>query len=98
MTRFVRFISIIVNLAFMAFIACLIWDEAATLRWLHGLNTLWFFFGAIALIVIAAILAEWTDHKESTTSSAVQAPRPPSAQPSPLPAQPSSADSRKEAA
>jgi membrane associated rhomboid family serine protease len=68
MITFIRFMSIAANMAFMVFLGFLIVDEAATLRWVHSVNQLWFFLGAVAIIVLAALLAELYERGKPATS------------------------------
>lgn len=60
---FIRYMSIAVNVAFIVFLVFLIEDETGTLRWVHSVNQLWFFLGAAAIVVLAALLAEWFGRK-----------------------------------
>lgn len=62
-TTFIRYMSIAVNVAFIVFLVFLIEDEAGTLRWVRSVNQLWFFLGAAAIVVLAALLAEWFGRK-----------------------------------
>ena len=68
--RCARYTSIIANLAFVAFLGCLIYNQARTLRWLHHVNPLWFFLGAVAIIVVAAILAELMSERDESSARA----------------------------
>ncbi len=72
-TTFIRYMSIAANVAFIAFLAFLIEDETGTLRWVHGVNQLWFFLGAVAIVVLAALLAEWSEHRKLKAAKAGQA-------------------------
>jgi len=67
--RCARYTSIIANLAFVAFLGCLIYNQARTLRWLHHVNPLWFFLGAVVIIVVAAILAELMSERDESSSA-----------------------------
>jgi hypothetical protein len=69
MIRYVRYTSIFANLVFVAFLGCLIYDTARTMRVVHELNPLWFVLGVIAIIALAAIVAEWRSEHDG--------PRPP---------------------
>ena len=73
MITLIRYMSIAANVAFMVFLGFLIYDEAGTLRWLRGVNQLWFFFGALAVIVLAAIAAEWLGSRKPKATHADQA-------------------------
>jgi hypothetical protein len=70
MITFIRYMSIVTNVAFMAFLGLLIHDQTGTLRWVRNLNPLWFFFGAVAVVVLAAVLAEWSERRKPQTPQA----------------------------
>jgi hypothetical protein len=74
MITFIRYMSIAANVAFMVSLVFLINDQAGTLRWVRGLNPLWFFFGAVAIIVLAALLAEWSERRKPATPQAATPP------------------------
>jgi hypothetical protein len=63
MSRFAQYTSITANLVFAAFLGCLIYNQARTLRWVHTLNPLWFVLVAVAAIVFIAILTEWQSRR-----------------------------------
>jgi hypothetical protein len=65
MILFIRCMSIAGNVVFVLFVGFLISDEAGTLRWVHHLNQFWFLLVVIAAIVLAAILAEWSENRRS---------------------------------
>ncbi len=71
MITFIRYTSIAANVAFAVFLGFLINDEAGTVRWLHSVNQLWFFFGALAIIVVAALAAEWSGRRKPSPPSQV---------------------------
>lgn len=57
MSRLIAGLSIIGNLATVAFLGFLIHNQEGTLRWVHDLNPFWFFLGAIALVAALALTA-----------------------------------------
>lgn len=67
--RFVRWVCIAANLLFLVFLGFLIDNQARTLRWVHGLNQFWFFFVLVAIIVLAAALAELSGLKANRSES-----------------------------
>jgi len=56
MNRYIYYASIFANLVFVAFLGCLIYSTARTMRAVQHLNPLWFVLIAIAVIVLAAVV------------------------------------------
>lgn len=55
-SRPIAWLSIVGNLATVTFLVFLINNQDGTLRWVHGLNPLWFFLGAIALVATSSFV------------------------------------------
>lgn len=70
MIRFVRYTSIAANLAFVVFLGLLIKNAAKTLRWVYHVNQFWFFLIAIAIILLAALWVEWSEHRKAKAAEA----------------------------
>ena len=56
MNHFVYYTSIFANLVFVAFLGCLIYSTARTMRAVQHLNPLWFVLVPIAIIVLVAVV------------------------------------------
>lgn len=65
--------SIVANLVFVVFLWFLIHNQAGTLQWVHGVNPLWALFVLIAVIVLAAAYAEFSEKRKNQDATEPQA-------------------------